>query len=143
MLFRSPADFGGNGLNEDQSIAAKVSRIYPALGRNLLGSIEILSSAPPFGLPSGSTLGVDIVLDKAKGWIVPVNALVRTDRGGFVYTVHNDMVKIRPVKGLGEGGGKAALSGELTQGDRVITGQENMLLFLKEGTSVKPLESKE
>ncbi|MFB3926293.1 MAG: efflux RND transporter periplasmic adaptor subunit [Syntrophales bacterium] len=127
--------------NGDQSIVAKVNRIYPALGRNLLGSIEILSPSAPFGLPSGSTLGIDVVIDKVKGMIVPANALVRTDRGSFVYTINNDLVKIKPVKVLGEESGKAAVSGELAQGDRVITGQENMLLFLKEGARVKALES--
>ena len=99
-------------------------------------------STAPFGLPTGSTLAMDVVIEKAKGLIVPANARVRTDKGSFVYTVHNDLVKIKPVTVLGEGGDKAAIAGELTQGDRVIIGQENMLLFLKDGAKIKPLESR-
>lgn len=125
-----------------ESLTASVSRVYPALGRNLLASVEIILPSPPFGLPSGSTVGLDLVLDCITGLIVPENALVKTDRGTFAYALDNGVVRIREVKVLGTGSGKAAVSGKLTTGELVATGQENKLLSLAEGSQVSPARRK-
>ncbi|MCX5827168.1 MAG: efflux RND transporter periplasmic adaptor subunit [Deltaproteobacteria bacterium] len=121
----------------DQILAAAVTRVYPAVGRNLLGSIEILLSTTPFHLPSGATVGVDLVAAKVAGLIVPENALVRSDRGNFVFVAVNNVVHVRPVQILGAGRGKIAVSGDVKAGDTVIVGQENRLLSLREGTKIQ------
>lgn len=121
----------------DQTLAAAVTRVYPAVGRNLLGSIEILLSTAPFNLPSGATVGVDLVAARVSGLIVPENALVRSDRGNFVFVAVNNVVHVRPVQILGVGGGKTVISGDVKAGDTVIVGQENRLLSLSEGTIIQ------
>lgn len=127
-------------LNGDRRVTTAVDRVYPALGKNLLGSIEIILVARPFNLPSGATVGVDLVGPVADGFIVPENAIVKSGRGVFVYEVDGNVVKIRPVTLLGTNAGRAALSGPLRVGGRVAVGQENRLLGLKEGSAVEPVD---
>jgi RND family efflux transporter MFP subunit len=127
-------------LNGDQRVTAAVDRVYPALARNLLGSIEILLAARPFHLPSGATVGVDLVASVADGFIVPENAVVKSGRGVFVYELEGNVVRIRPVSLLGTSAGRAALSGPLRAGARVAVGQENRLLGLKEGSTIEPVD---
>ncbi|MCX5819450.1 MAG: efflux RND transporter periplasmic adaptor subunit [Deltaproteobacteria bacterium] len=127
-------------LNGDKRLTAAVDRAYPALGRNLLGTIEIILAARPFNLSSGATVGVDLVASVVEGLLVPENAVVKSGRGVFVYAVDGNVVKIRLVTLLGTGAGRAALSGQLRAGERVAVGQENRLLSLKEGSAVEPVE---
>lgn len=127
-------------ISGDQRLTTAVDRVYPALGRNLLGSIEIILAARPFNLPSGATVGIDLVASVAEGLLVPENAVVKSDRGVFVYALEGNVVKIRSVVLLGTGAGRAALSGPLRVGERVAVGQENRLLSLKEGSAVEPVE---
>jgi len=115
---------------------AAISRVYPALGRNILGSVEMVLPASPFGLPSGSTVGVDLVRKTVTGVIVPENALVRSGAGSFVCVVKEGVVRVRKVTLLGTGDGKAALTGDLAPGEQVAVGQENRLLTLVEGSRV-------
>jgi len=124
--------------NSEQVIAAPVSRIYPSLGRNLLGSIEIQLQAPPFGLPSGSTIGIELVQANVSGLIIPENALAKGDNGAFVYRIRNNLINIKQVKVLGISDHQAVVSGDIMEGDTVATGQENMLLHLKDGSRVSP-----
>ena len=128
-------------INGDQRLTAAVDRVYPTLGRNLLGSIEIILATRPFNLPSGATVGVDLVASVAEGLLVPENAIVKTGRGVFIYVLDRNIVKIRSVVLLGAGAGQAAVSGQLHAGDKVAFGQENRLLSLKEGSEVDPAGS--
>jgi len=120
----------------DRVTTAPISRVYPALGKNILGSVEMILPAAPFGLPSGSTVGVDLARRTVTGVIVPENALVRGGAGTFVCVVKDGVVRIRKVVLLGVDGGKAALAGELAPGEQVAVGQENRLLALVEGSRV-------
>jgi RND family efflux transporter MFP subunit len=128
--------------NADQRQSAAVDRVYPALGKNLLGSVEIVLKARPFNLPSGSTLGVDLVVNPFTGFLVPENAIVKTGQGAFVYVLDKNIVKIRPVSIQGTGLGKAAISGPVHVGETVAVAQENRLLGLKEGSTVQPAGGK-
>jgi RND family efflux transporter MFP subunit len=124
-------------LNGDQRLTAMVDRIYPALGKNLLGAVEIILNARPFNLPSGSTVGVDLVVNQVAGFLVPVNAVVKTGQGAFVYVLDKNVVRIKPVGALGTGAGQTAISGPVSVGDVIAVGQENRLLGLKEGSTVQ------
>jgi RND family efflux transporter MFP subunit len=125
-------------LNSDQRLTARVDRIYPALGKNLLGTVEIILNVRPFNLPSGSTVGVDLVVNQVAGFLVPENAVVKTSQGAFIYVLDKNVVRIKPIGVLMAGAGRAAIRGPVSAGDIVAVGQENRLLGLKEGSTVQP-----
>jgi RND family efflux transporter MFP subunit len=127
--------------NGDQRIEAAVNRVYPALGKSMLATVEVITKSSPFNLPSDATVGMDLVIRKVKGLIVPEQAVVAGPRGASVYLVRNSIVHLLPVGLLGAGGGKAAVSGALHVGDQVAVGQENKLLTLVEGSRVTPAEA--
>ncbi len=127
--------------NGDQRIEAVVSRVYPALGKNMLATVEVVTKSSPFNLPSDATVGMDLVTRRVKGFLVPEQAVVKGSRGASVYLVRNSIVHLLPVELLGAGSGKAAVSGELHVGDQVAVGQENKLLTLVEGSRVTPSEA--
>jgi len=118
------------------TIPVTISRIYPALGKNILGSVEMVTTDSPFGLPSGSTVGVDVVKKSVSGAIVPENAVVKAGLGHFVCVVKEGTIHIRPVQIIGSGRGKTAVQGELAAEEECVVGQENRLLTLTEGTKV-------
>jgi len=127
--------------NGDQRIKSNVNRIYPALGKNMLAMVEILSGRSPFNLPADATVGVDIVTGQFNGMIIPEQALVKSDKGAFAYIVKNGTIHLCPVQILGNESGKAAVSGELHPGELVAVGQENKLLTFTEGSAVTPVTS--
>jgi RND family efflux transporter MFP subunit len=122
--------------NAAETMNAAVTKVYPALGRNLLGSAEIVLPKSPFGLPPGSTVAVDVVTSTVKGVIVPENAVVRTDKGAFLYLVNDGTVHIRPIEVLGTGKGNVVVKGNVAAGSRVAVAQENKLLALSDGMRV-------
>jgi RND family efflux transporter MFP subunit len=120
-----------------ERMESTVTRIYPALGKNFMGSIEMTLLQSPFGLPSGSTIGIDIVTADINGIIVPENAVVHTDKGYFIYLVDKEgTIRIRQVDFLGSQNGMTAVKGNLPEGSAVAVAQENRLLSLAEGTEV-------
>jgi len=127
--------------NGSQTIAATINRVYPALGKNLLATVEVLTKSSPFNLPSSATVGFDLVSRKVEGRVVPDQAVVRSTQGAFVYLVKDGVVRIMPVKLLGMANGKAAISGELPPGAQVAVAQENKLLTLSEGSKVTLVEA--
>ena len=109
-----------NGRN---SMEASVNKVYPALGKNLLGNVEAILPKSPFGLPTGSTVGVDIVTATITGIIVPESTILRTEEGAFIYLVNNGTVHIRQIEVLGTGKGKAAVKGEIAADAQVALAQ--------------------
>jgi len=122
--------------NGGRSIAAEVTRIYPALGKNMLATVEAVIPLSPFGLPSGSTVGFDVVTRKVEGFLAPDQAVVKSSRGSFICLVKDGVVRVKPVKLLGAGNGKVALDGDLAAGELAAVAQENKLLTLAEGSRV-------
>jgi len=119
-----------NGAN---ALTAKISRVYPALGANILGSVEIIVATSPFGLPSGSTVAVDLVTKTCTGAIIPSSALARNAEGSFVWVVRDGLAHRVRVTELGSTDGKSAVEGAIAAGDQVVYGQENRLLSLRDG----------
>lgn len=128
--------------NGDQRLSTRVNRIYPALGKNMLATVEVLSQKAPFNLPSDATVGVDLVARKAAGLIVPDQAVVKNGQQAFIYVVTGSTVHLRPVTLLGTGDGTAAVTGDLHPGEQVAVGQENRLLTLVEGAAVTPVTNR-
>ena len=129
-----------NLTNGSQTLVARVNRVYPALGKNMLATVEVLTGSAPFKLPSSATVGFDIVTKKVEGLTVPAQAVVKTGQGTFVYQVKDGAVKIIPVKLLGVANGTAAISGAIEAGAQVALGQENKLLTFAEGAKVSVAE---
>lgn len=127
--------------NGGQSMSTKVNRVYPSLGKNMLATVEVLTSSAPFALPSSATVGFDIVTKKVDGLLVPAQVVVKTAQGSFVYQVTNGAVKIIPVKLLGMGNGIAAVEAAFEPGAEVAVAQENKLLTLSDGTKVSVADS--
>jgi hypothetical protein len=67
--------------------------------------------------------------------------VVTGPRGASVYLVREGVVHPLPVRILGAGSGRTAVSGEVHAGDRVAVAQENKLLTLGEGSRVTPAEA--
>lgn len=122
--------------NGDQRLSARVNRVYPALGKSMLATVEVITPAAPFGLPTDATVGMDFVTRKVAGLIVPDQAVVKTDRGTFLYLVKDGRVHLVQATVLGAGNGKAAVVAELPLGAQVAVAQENKLLTLVEGGPV-------
>jgi RND family efflux transporter MFP subunit len=122
--------------NGPQSMTATLNRVYPALGKNMLATVEVLTPTAPFKLPSSATVGFDIVTKKVEGLTVPAQAVVKTGQGVFIYQVKDGVIKIIPVTLLGMGSEVAAISGALEAGAQVAVAQENKLLTLSEGARV-------
>lgn len=124
-------------LGGDQRLEASVAKVFPALGANNLASVEILLADRPFGLPPGATVGVDFVTDRAAGVIVPVQAVVKNTRGAFVVVVDDaNIARQFPVEVAGQNDKQAVVRG-IGPGVRVAVAQENVLMLLMDGVTVR------
>ena len=120
----------------DQQIGATVQKVYPALDQASLATIEIKQDELPFGLPMGSVIGVDIILNQINGIVVPVDALITNSKGNFVVVVdEDDLVRQLPVQVVGRNAEMVAISG-IEPDSRVVVGQENQLMQLTTGKKV-------
>ena len=120
-----------------ERLETRITKVYPALGKNFMGYIEMIFDQSPFGLPSGATVGVDIVTAEVNGITVPENAIVHTGKGYFIYLVENgNTIKIKQVEFSGSEHGMAAIKGDLAEGSVVAVAQENKLLSLTDGLKV-------
>ncbi len=117
---------------------SKIFKIYPAMEDNSLGTVEIRLRKRPFGLPSNSLLGVDIVLKDAEGFVLPVDALVDGKTQG-VFVVEKDRLKFIPVKVLGKSEGSLVCDGNLKIGEFVVVGDPGFLMRLYSGERVYPV----
>lgn len=123
-----------NGRNK---LEAAISRVYPSVTMGTLGTIEMAVSERPFDIPSGGTVGVDVITGKTDtGIIVPLNAILENQRGSFVYRVDDNKITVLKVQALGKNGEYAAVKGVLEDRDIVAIGDEGKLLRLSEGMAV-------
>jgi RND family efflux transporter MFP subunit len=118
---------------------AKISRVYPAVSIAALGTIEIDLPARPFGIPSGGSVGVDVVTGKTEsGVVAPLNALLENERGSFLYAVEAGKVKVLKVQVLGKNNESVVIRGDIRGGGMVAVGDEGKLLRLSDGMAVLP-----
>ncbi|MGQ9499644.1 MAG: efflux RND transporter periplasmic adaptor subunit [Dissulfurimicrobium sp.] len=125
--------------NGRDALNALISRVYPAVGTGTLGTIEIDMTGRPFDCPSGGTIGVDVITGRIPdAVIVPLNAILEDQSGDFVYKIEGDRVKVLKVAILGKNASHAAVSGDLKDGDMVVTGDEGKLMRLSSNMTVIP-----
>jgi len=121
-----------------QSVEAKISRVFPAMGRNHLAAFEADLASPPTGFVSGTPVGVDIDISGATGMKVPVDALLDGEKGSFVFVVKNSVTHPVKVTVLGRSLDNAVIgSKELHIGDMVITARPSRLMTLYKGELVE------
>jgi len=136
-------------LSEGQNrFEAVITRVYPAVTANTLGTVEIEIPPKAFNIPSGGTVAVDFITGKTeKGVVVPLNALLENQRGSFVFKAEvntagsgSTIVKVRalPIRVLGKSTENVCVKGEIKKGDMVIIGDEGKLLRLSDGMIVIP-----
>ena len=138
-------------VNGGSKIGSSIIRVYPAITVNTLGTIEIPKPKELATIPSGGTVGVEVITGKTgPGILVPLSALLDTERGTFIFRAetaqgeNSQKVRVLPVQVLGKNGEYACVKGDIKKGDLVITGDEGKLLRLSEGMAVvasKPTRS--
>ncbi|AEH44021.1 efflux transporter, RND family, MFP subunit [Thermodesulfatator indicus DSM 15286] len=133
-----PGDRVYISLGDRQKIAA-VYKVYPAVSKEALATVEIRLKKRPFSLPSGASLGVDLVLANLEGLLLPAKALVPGKSQG-VYVVEKGRLKFIPVRVLGQSKGQVVASGKLNEGDQVVVGDPGLLLRLYPGQKVIPIK---
>ncbi|OAG28016.1 efflux RND transporter periplasmic adaptor subunit [Thermodesulfatator autotrophicus] len=123
----------------DRQKIARVHKVYPAVSKEALATLEIRLKDRPFSLPSGASLGVEVVLATPNGFILPVKALVPGKSPG-VYVLAKNGLKFVPVKVLGQNKGLMAVSGNLKEDERVVVGDPGLLLRLYPGQKIIPVK---
>jgi RND family efflux transporter MFP subunit len=119
-------------------IEVNVTRVFPMVfSTETLVTLEIDLTRRPFGLPSGTTVGVGLVLAEPQGLQVPVRALLENYSRHYVFKlVAENRVQAVLVSLLGRTEAFAAVYGDLAAGDKVIVADEAALLRLGEGSEV-------
>ncbi len=115
-----------------------VTRLHPAVTKGSLAAIEADISKRPFGLPSGSTIMVDIETGQATGFRLPLRSLLENTNGTWIYLVDNQSrIHITKVDVLWKGPEFAVVSSQaLKPGTWVVVAQESALLRLHQGQRV-------
>ncbi len=131
-------------------LEAAITKVYPAVTLGTLGTIEIDTPKQPFNIISGGAVSVDVITGKTdKGMVIPLNALLETQSGNFVFKAETttgqvsgpSIVKVVPVQVFGKNSENACVKGDIKNGDRVITGDEGKLLRISAGMTVVPSKS--
>jgi len=122
------------------SVMARLTRINRTLDSLSMGSVEIDLTDAPFNLPAGARVPARVITGQVKDALtVPVTAIALSADGnsGFVVKVvggdDNATLQKVPVEIIRAATERAAVSGDLMPGDRVITAQQAVLLKLKTG----------
>ncbi len=115
-------------------VAGRVARVFPAMDASHLAIVEAdLKDAAP-GLVSGATVGVDVEVGSATGWIVPVRALLESEKGAYVFRAGGGRAQPVAVRIASRSRDEAVVSGALRADDSVIVAQPSRLMTLVEGT---------
>ena len=122
---------------DTQAVNARVSRIFPAMGRNHLAAFEADLESPPPGFVSGMPVAMDLRLSGAEGLKVPADALLDSEKGSFVFVVRKGKAHPVKVKVLGRSLDAAIVkAGNLHVNDRVIIARPSRLMTIYDGESV-------
>jgi RND family efflux transporter MFP subunit len=121
------------------SVAAKTTKIYPALDAAHLGSVETVLPHAPFDLPSGATVGARYAAAPVQGLVVPTEALLPGIATTLVVKVEDKVARPVPVEVVARGDDGAVVApqaGGLQAGDAVVVGLPSELMALTAGTPV-------
>ena len=117
-------------------VEGRVTRVFPAMDASHLATVEAELAVAPAGLVSGATVGVDVPVASAAGWVVPDRALLEGEAGTFVFRVSEGRAHPVSVHVASRSREAAVVTGPLQDRDRVIVAQPSRLMTLAEGTPV-------
>jgi hypothetical protein len=129
-------------------IDANVYRIHPAIITGNLATVEIRVQERPFGFPSYSTVGVDLIVGEPEGLVVSSDCILEQETGALIFVVQDDqtpdqtILKV-PVIILGRNGTQAVVTGALSSGTYLAAGPESMLLQLSKSGRIVPIRGEE
>lgn len=124
--------------NAGAKVAARISRIYPALDASHLGTVESDLPSAPFGLATGATLAATYSSTASEGLVVPVAALLQGTSETLLVRVAGGRAEPVRVTVVSDDGREAVVTGEVKAGDLVVTGLPSELMALTAGTAVAP-----
>ena len=123
------------------SLAATVYQVYPAVNPGKLATVELLQNKVPFGLPSGAMVGVDLVTGTVGGIRVSNRAILEYDGRSYVFKAKGERrVEKTEVTVLGRNKGDVVIEGAVSGGDRLVTGDESMLIRMEGATRIQSRE---
>lgn len=127
----------------DDTLRVKLNRIYPSLDALALGAAEADLRDTPFNLPSGARVNGRVILDEQTNALqVPPDAILtgEADQQSKIFKVIKSddgyHVIVIPVQVALTGRHSVAISGNLSDDDRVIVAHESVLLQLHDGDLV-------
>jgi RND family efflux transporter MFP subunit len=123
----------------ERTLAATVTRLFPALDSAHLGTAESDLDGAPFGLAPGSTLAVRFEPAGRQGLVVPAAALLAGTDRTLVVRADGNVATPVPVTLLATDGDRAVVAGAISEGDLVVVGLPSELLALTAGTSIAPV----
>ena len=127
------------------AVEATVSRVFPAMNGSHLANFECDLAQPPPGFVSGATVGMDVQLSSAEGFVVPLDALLEGDNGAWVFAAADGTVRAVRVEVLDRSLAQAAIKGGVKPGEAVIVARPSRLMTLADGAKVveaNPAEAK-
>jgi len=129
--------------NGNDTVKVGLNRIYPSVDALALGAAEADLSTTPFNLPSGARIAGRVILDEQTDALqVPPDAILtgEADQQSKLFTVikREDGYHLHaiPVQVSLNGRRNAAVTGDLSAGDRVIVAHESVLMQLRDGDRV-------
>ena len=124
-----------------ERVQVAVSRVFPSMGENHLATFEADVPNPPATLVSGAAVGVDVQLSAADGLAVPASALLESDKGAFVFTPSNGVVRTVKVRILERSPQTVLVEGNLHAGEPVIVAEPSRLMTLTGGMKILVAQS--
>ena len=119
------------------TVEAVVSRIVPATDASGLAAFEADLSEVPGNFLPGITVGVDVDLHQAQGLVVPVDALLESRNGTWVFAVDGgETIRSVRVQILARSVDSVVVEGELEDGDALVVARPSRLMTLADGMSV-------
>lgn len=126
--------------NGQESIQARITRVFPAMDASRLGTVETELKQPPFGLLPGATVHAQYQTSPAKGLVVPAGALLQGLSETLLIRMRNGQADPVPVTVLSRSERQATVSGSVTVGETVVVALPSELMALTKGTALQPVE---
>lgn len=118
-------------------IQTTIYRVYPSITIGQLATIEIRVPERPFGLPSYSKIGVDLIVEAPEGLIVSMDCILEQETGAMIFEIQgNQEVRPVPIIILGRNKDQGVIDGDIRPESILAAGPESMLLQLSKNSKI-------